>query len=203
MVSHYIEAANIDQESVLTAMRTVPRHLFVPAYQRPFAYENRALSIGHKQTISQPYVVALMTLLADVDESETVLEIGTGSGYQAAVLAEIAKEVYTIEYLEPLGLDAKKRLEDLGYNNVSVKIGDGYKGWPEHQPFDAIVVTAAIDHIPQPLIDQLNVGGHLVIPVGEMSATQELLLLEKNQEGQISEHKIIPVRFVPFLGPKQ
>ncbi len=202
MVAEQIEVRGVQDERVLEAMRAVPRHLFVPVLQRPFAYEDRPLPIGHKQTISQPYIVALMTEMAGVDEGDVVLEVGTGSGYQAAVLSVMAKEVYSIEYLEPLGLEAKKRLQDLGYDNVSVKIGDGYKGWPEHKPFDAIIVTAGIDHVPPALVEQLNKGGRMVIPVGPEGA-QELLLLTKDEQGKMLEHKIIPVRFVPFLGLKE
>jgi len=202
MVAEYIETWGIRQESLLEAMRTVPRHRLIPVAQQPFAYENRPLPIGHGQTISQPYIVALMTELARVDKNSVVLEIGTGSGYQAAILSVMASEVYSIEYIEPLGLEAKKRLKELGYTNIHVKIGDGYKGWPEYQPFDAIIVTAAIDHIPQPLIDQLKPGGRLVIPVGNSHSSQNLLLLEKDLQGAISKREITPVRFVPFLGPR-
>jgi len=202
MVAEYIEKWGIRQESLLESMRTVPRHRLVPLAQQPFAYENRPLPIGHGQTISQPYIVALMTELARVDKNSVVLEIGTGSGYQAAILSLMASAVYSIEYIEPLGLEAKERLQELGYTNIHVRIGDGYKGWPAYQPFDAIIVTAAIDHIPQPLIDQLKPGGRLVIPMGN-SRAQNLLLLEKDSQGIISRRTITPVRFVPFLGPRR
>ena len=200
MVQKYIAGAGIKQNEVLQAMRTVPRHLFVSSVHRRNAYENRPLPIGHGQTISQPFIVAFMTELAKLDNNSVVLEIGTGSGYQAAVLSVIAKQVYTIEYIEPLGLQAKKRLAELGYDNVEVKIGDGYKGLPEHQPFDAILVTAAPDHIPKPLMDQLKPGGRLIIPIGKTANNQELLLIEKDIEGNLWKTQIIPVRFVPFLG---
>ncbi len=200
MVDNSIAGAGIVQKEVLSAMRTVPRHLFVSPMQRHNAYKNRPLPIDHDQTISQPYIVALMTELLELDSNSVVLEVGTGSGYQAAILSVIADKVYTIEYIEALGLQAKKRLADLGYDNVEVKIGDGYVGWPEHQPFDAIIVTAAPDHIPEPLIEQLKPGGRLVIPVGATSRNQELLLVEKCLEGKLRKRRVIPVRFVPFLG---
>ena len=202
MVERYIAKHGIVQSEVLQAMRNVPRHLFVDSGYQRNAYENRPLPIGHGQTISQPLIVAYMTELARVDENSTVLEIGTGSGYQAAILSVIVRKVYSIEYIEPLGLQAKKRLADLGYDNVEVKIGDGYEGWPEHQPFDAIIVTAAPNHVPKPLIDQLKEGGRLIIPVGKTANSQELLLIEKDSEGKVWKSEIIPVRFVPFLGDK-
>ena len=203
MVEQQIAARGVGDERVLQAMRSVPRHEFVPKLLKRRAYHDKPLRIGHKQTISQPYIVALMTELAQVKETDRVLEIGTGSGYQAAVLAELTDEVYTIEYIEPLGLQAKKLLKRLGYENVSVKIGDGYLGWPEHQPFDAIIVTAAPDHVPEPLIEQLKPGGRLVIPVEKKKQRdmQFLTLLKKNEQGKLEEHRVLPVRFVPFLGP--
>jgi len=184
--------------AVLAAIRAVPRHEFVlPAY-REYAYDDRPLPIGEGQTISQPYIVALMTDLASVGPDSAVLEVGTGSGYQAAVLAEIADHVYTIEIVAPLGERAAETLERLGYDNVSVRIGDGYQGWPEAAPFDAIVVTAAPETVPAPLIEQLKVGGHLVIPVGPEGGAQSLEVLEKNADGSVNSRHVLPVRFVPF-----
>lgn len=184
--------------SVLEAIGSVPRHEFVPATIRHMAYENRPLPIGEGQTISQPYIVALMTDLAELDADSVVLEIGTGSGYQAAVLGEIARQVYTIEIVAPLGRRAATTLERIGYENIDVRIGDGYRGWPEHAPFDAIIVTAAPEQIPQPLIDQLKTGGRLVVPVGPVDGVQSLRVLEKNEAGDISTTDVLPVRFVPF-----
>jgi protein-L-isoaspartate(D-aspartate) O-methyltransferase len=175
----------------------VMRHEFVPAQYRSQSYTDGPLSIGHGQTISQPYIVALMTQLAQVDSNSVVLEVGTGSGYQAAILAEIVNRVYSIEIVESLCMLADSTLKRLGYANISVKCGDGYRGWPEHAPFDAILVTAAPDHIPQPLIDQLKVDGHLIIPVGEND--QDLLDITKAASGVIKK-SVIPVRFVPMTG---
>jgi protein-L-isoaspartate(D-aspartate) O-methyltransferase len=184
--------------AVLDALRAVPRHEFVPAALRGSAYRNLPLPIGEGQTISQPFIVALMTELASVDGMSKVLEIGTGSGYQAAVLAEIAREVYTIEIVEPLGRRASATLERLGYDNVHVRVGDGYRGWPEAAPFDAIVVTAAPGEVPAPLIEQLAVGGRLVIPVGAEDGVQSLRLLTKDSAGNVAQSDVLPVRFVPF-----
>ncbi len=181
---------------VLAAMRKVPRHEFVPVLQRHAAYRNRPLSIGSGQTISQPYIVALMTDLLNLKPGDTVLEIGTGCGYQAAVLAELAKDVYTIEIVESLGRNAAATLKRLGYANVHTKIGDGYKGWPEHAPFDAIIVTAAPDHVPPALIEQLKPGGRLVIPIGRLA--QQLNVITKNADGSTSQKEIAPVQFVPL-----
>lgn len=186
--------------SVLKAMETVPRHEFVPPEQRRFAYQNRPLPIGHGQTISQPYIVAIMTELLDLEASDKVLEIGTGSGYQAAVLAALVKNVFSIEIIEPLGKAAAARLNDLGFNNVEVRLGDGYYGWEEHAPFDAIIVTAAASHIPPPLIKQLKPGGRMLIPVGSRFMVQELLMLKKNDQGEVTTRQILPVRFVPLTG---
>jgi len=197
MVSGQIEARGVHDSRVLAAMRRVPRHEFVPLEQRPYAYEDRPLPIGYGQTISQPYIVAVMSEALELDGSEKVLEIGTGSGYQAAVLAELAAEVYTIEIVEPLASRAASDLERLGFENLHVRAGDGYRGWPEAAPFDAIIVTAAPDHIPQPLLDQLAVGGRLVIPVGRMF--QELELITKDAEG-VHREDLLPVRFVPMVG---
>ncbi len=203
MVKFQIADRGISDPLVLRAMRAVPRHEFLPTLQQHRAYEDGPVSIGKGQTISQPYIVALMTELAGVDADSLVFEVGTGSGYQAAVLGEIVKEVYTVEYIEALGNAAKERLAALGYKNVHVRVGDGYEGWPEYAPFDAILVTAGIDHVPQPLIEQLKAGGRMVIPVGADGNTQELLVIEKNADGSVQEMKTIPVRFVPFLGPKR
>lgn len=185
-------------EAVMKAMAEVPRHEFVPASLRDYAYLNQALPIGHGQTISQPYIVALMTDLAGIGPDSVVLEVGTGSGYQAAVLSRLARHVYTIEIVEPLGLEAKRALERLGYDNVTVRIGDGYNGWAEHAPFDAILVTAAPERIPQPLIDQLKPGGRLIIPVGRAGGVQSLRIVEKDESGEIREQDVLPVGFVPL-----
>jgi protein-L-isoaspartate(D-aspartate) O-methyltransferase len=185
-------------ERTLAVIGQVARHEFVPDELQGYAYENRPLPIGAGQTISQPYIVALMTDLADVTGTEVVLEIGTGSGYQAAVLAELADRVYTIEIVEELGERAAGTLERLGYENVMVRVGDGYAGWPEFAPFDAIVVTAAPEEVPQPLIEQLAVGGRMVIPVGGEYEVQDLQVLTKEDDGQMRISSVIPVRFVPF-----
>lgn len=198
MVNEHLRGRDISDPRVLEAMRRVPRHKFVPPAQEPFAYSDFALPIGHHQTISQPYVVALMTQALELKPGDRVLEIGTGSGYQAAVLSELVREVYTIEIVEPLASQARDRLQKLGYNNVSVRHGDGYKGWPEHAPFDAIVITAAAPEVPQPLIDQLKTGGRMVLPV-EAEVMQKLLLIRKHADGVIQE-VITGVRFVPMTG---
>jgi len=198
MVEEQLRRRGIEDPAVLRAMGTVPRHEFVPESQQPLAYTDQALPIRHGQTISQPYIVALMTQVLELEPGESVLEIGTGSGYQAAVLAEITDQVYTIEILEPLAENARETLQRLGYENVHCRIGDGYRGWPEHAPFDAIIVTAAPDHIPQPLVDQLKVDGRMVIPVG--SYYQELILLRKGADGNLTRQGVIPVRFVPMTG---
>jgi protein-L-isoaspartate(D-aspartate) O-methyltransferase len=186
---------------VLAAMGKVPRHEFVPVLQRRAAYRNRPLSIGSGQTISQPYIVALMTDLLDLQPDDKVLEIGTGCGYQAAVLAELAKDIYTIEIVEALGRTAAATLARLGYVNVHPKIGDGYKGWPEQAPFDAIIVTAAPEHVPPALVEQLKPGGHLVIPVGKLA--QQLLVITKNADGSTSRREITPVQFVPLTRERE
>ncbi len=186
------------RDAVMAAMGKVPRHRFVPFLQQIFAYDNRPLPIGEGQTISQPYIVALMTDLLDPKAGDTVLEVGTGSGYQAAVLAELVAKVYTIEIVEPLGKQAKRLLGELGYRNVEVRIGDGYGGWPEAAPFDSIIVTAAPAEVPRPLIDQLKPGGRMVIPVGGSSDVQQLLLLEKQPDGTATTKRTLPVRFVPL-----
>ena len=197
MVNRQIIARGVKDPLVLEAMDKVERHQFVLPGQERQAYDDGPLSIGEGQTISQPYIVAIMTELAKIGPESKVLEIGTGSGYQAAILGEIAKEVYSIEIIESLGLRSKNLLQRLGYKNVKVQIGDGYKGWPDEAPFDAIVVTAAPDHVPQPLVDQLKIGGRLVIPVGELY--QELEVITKTPTGT-ERNKIIPVRFVPMTG---
>jgi len=185
-------------ERVMAAMAKVPRHEFVPALERRNAYANRPLPIGMGQTISQPFIVALMTDLMDVKPGDRVLEVGTGSGYQAALLAELAGTVYTIEIVEPLAREAAERLNRLGYRNVVKKTGDGYLGWREEAPFDSIMVTAAPRAVPQPLIDQLKPGGRLIVPVGGQAAGQSLLLIEKQSDGTVTRRTILAVRFVPL-----
>jgi protein-L-isoaspartate(D-aspartate) O-methyltransferase len=197
MVEQQLKARDIKDERVLAAMTKVPREEFVPADARPSAYEDGPLPIGYDQTISQPFVVAFMTEQLRPKPSDRVLEIGSGSGYQAAILGELVAEVYTIEIVEPLAKTAEATLQRLGYNNVHIKAGDGYKGWPEEAPFDAIIVTCAPEKVPQPLVDQLKDGGRMVIPVGERFA-QQLYLLEK-KNGQLKESVTLPVRFVPML----
>ena len=197
--SLYLDKEALDPR-VMAVIGRVPRHEFVPANQRSNAYRNRPLPIGHGQTISQPYIVALMTDLIEPQPDHRVLEIGTGSGYQAAVLAELTGQVYSIEIIEELGEQATKRLARLGYDNVSVRLGDGYYGWEEHAPFDTIVVTAAASHVPPPLVEQLKPGGRMVIPVGSRFLTQQLVLIEKQQDGQLITQQLLPVRFVPLTG---
>jgi protein-L-isoaspartate(D-aspartate) O-methyltransferase len=186
-------------ERVMAAMAKVPRHRFVPAGQERYAYQDRPLSIGSGQTISQPFIVALMTDLMEVKPTDRVLEIGTGSGYQAAVLAELAARVYTIEIVEELGREAARRFQALGYQNISARIGDGYQGWPEQAPFDSIMVTAAAHEVPQPLIDQLKPGGRLVIPLGTQSGAQTLYVIEKRADGTTTRRPALAVRFVPLV----
>lgn len=202
MVSSQIEARGIKHRPTLNAMRKVERHLFVPADIREYAYDDNALPIGYGQTISQPYMVATMTSLIQPKATDRVLEIGTGSGYQAAVLAEIVKEVYTIEIVKGLGEQSRKLMAKLGYKNVQVIIGDGYKGLKEKAPFDAIIVTAAPEKIPPALIEQLKEGGRLVIPVGPPTEVQTLMLVEK-RKGKIITKKVTAVRFVPFTRQKE
>ena len=185
---------------VMQAMGKVPRHEFVPDAIRSHAYVNSALPIGFEQTISQPYIVALMTDLAEVGTEDQVLEIGTGSGYQAAILAELARHVYTIEIVEDLGLQARETLDKLGYDNISTRIGNGYHGWSAHAPYDAILVTAAIDEIPVALLEQLAPGGKMVIPLGPQDQTQSLTIVEKNADGTNVQNAILPVGFVPLTG---
>jgi protein-L-isoaspartate(D-aspartate) O-methyltransferase len=201
MVREQIAARGVDDERVLNAMRSVPRHEFISEKYRTEAYDDHPLPIGYDQTISQPYVVALMTAQLRPQPGQRVLEIGTGSGYQAAVLSGLVAEVYSIEIVEPLAKSAEATLQRLGYKNVHVKAGDGYKGWPEHAPFDSIIVTCAPDHVPQPLVDQLKEGGRMVIPVGPPAA-QELYVLNKSN-GQLRQSVLIDVRFVPMQRAKQ
>lgn len=197
MVEEQILSRGVTDPGVVRAMEEVPRHAFVPDRLRDQSYVDGPLAIGSGQTISQPYIVALMTSLLELDGSEKILEIGTGSGYQAAVLSRLAREVYTIEIREELGAKAEHTLSNLGYDNVRVRIGDGYKGWPEEAPFDGIMVTAAPGEVPEPLIEQLKVGAKLVIPVGDFF--QDLLVLTKTADG-VERREIIPVRFVPMIG---
>jgi protein-L-isoaspartate(D-aspartate) O-methyltransferase len=199
MVDEQIAARDVSAPAVLDALRAVPRHRFVPGVSPELAYADRPLPIGHDQTISQPYIVARMTELVEPTSADRVLEIGTGSGYQAAVLAEIVDAVYTVEIIPELGRTARARLDTLGYDNVRVRIGDGYEGWPAHAPFDAIVVTAAPEEIPPPLIDQLAPGGRMIVPVGPTGRTQRLTLITKAEDGTVTRRALAPVRFVPFL----
>ncbi|MBW9266662.1 MAG: protein-L-isoaspartate(D-aspartate) O-methyltransferase [Candidatus Thiodiazotropha sp. (ex. Lucinisca nassula)] len=197
--SIYLEKSALD-ERILKSLSEVPRHQFVPADVRSRAYDNRPLPIGYGQTISQPYIVAIMTDLIAPRAEHNALEIGTGSGYQAAVLSRLVEKVYTMEIVEPLGKQATERLKHLGFDNIEVSIADGYYGWKEHAPFDIIIVTAAASHIPPPLIEQLKPGGKMIIPVGSRFMTQQLLLVDKNAEKEITVRQILPVRFVPLTG---
>ncbi len=198
MVTHHIQARGIEDPRVLEVMGRVPRQKFVPDALSDQAYDDRPLAIGHGQTISQPYIVALMTELVRPEPGDRALDIGTGSGYQAAILAELTNQVYGIEILPELAVEGAERLKRLGYENVEVRQGDGYRGWPEHAPFDCIIVAAAPDHVPQPLVDQLAPGGRMVIPVGDQF--QHLILVEKAQDGSVMERRAVPVRFVPMTG---
>jgi len=198
MVQEQLMSRGVRDERVLAAMNKVPREEFVPQDSRAASYADQPLPIGYGQTISQPYIVAFMTEQLRPKPSDRVLEVGTGSGYQAAILAELVAEVYSVEIVEPLAKNAEATLQRLGCKNVHLKIGDGYKGWPETAPFDAIIVTCAPDKVPQPLIDQLRDGGRMVIPVGDRFA-QELYLLEK-KNGQLKQSATLPVRFVPMAG---
>jgi protein-L-isoaspartate(D-aspartate) O-methyltransferase len=197
--SVYLDRETLDPR-VMKALAEVPRHQFVPDSQRRYAYQNRPLPIGHGQTISQPYIVAIMTDLLKLTPGDRVLEVGTGSGYQAAVLAELVREVYSIEIIEPLGKRARELLQRLDYDNIQTRIGDGYYGWLAHAPFDAIIVTAAADHIPPPLIAQLKPGGRMMIPVGSRFMTQQLVVVEKDSNNTVTTRLILPVRFVPLTG---
>ena len=198
MVERQLAARDITDKRVLGAMRRVPRHEFVPKNQLAFAYADGALPIGLGQTISQPYIVALMSQLARTNERSVALDVGTGSGYQAAILSELCDKVYSIEIVEELAKTSRERLDRLGYKNVTVRHGDGYRGWKEHAPFDLIIVAAAPKHIPQPLVDQLKVGGRLIIPVGDYQ--QHLICIEKKPDGSVERKNIIPVAFVPMTG---
>lgn len=202
MVRTQIERRGVSDQAVLEAMRRVPRHRFVPSEHTDSAYRDSPLPIGHGQTISQPYIVALMTETLAIEPDDRVLEVGTGSGYQAAILAEVVREVVTIEIVGELAESATRLFRDLGYRNVTALSGDGYFGWEEQSPYDAIIVTAAASHIPPPLIDQLRPGGRMVIPVGETVWTQNLLLVEKDLDGEITTRNLLPVRFVPLTGDR-
>jgi protein-L-isoaspartate(D-aspartate) O-methyltransferase len=197
--SSYLGRSSLGAE-VLEALGSVPRHRFVPAPVARHAYENRPLPIGHGQTISQPYIVAIMTDLLALEPGDRALEVGTGSGYQAAILAEIVEEVYTMEIVAPLAERSKALLAELGYGNVRARLADGYDGWPEAAPFDAIVVTAAASHVPPPLLAQLAAPGRMVIPVGSRFMVQQLVLVEKDADGEVTLDQILPVRFVPLTG---
>jgi protein-L-isoaspartate(D-aspartate) O-methyltransferase len=203
MVDWQIESRSINDPNVLKAMRVVPRHFFVRPTEERYAYTDNPLPIGYGQTISQPYIVAFMTEALRLNRNSKVLEIGTGSGYQAAVCAEIAKEVYTVEIVDELAESAKKRLKELGYRNVFVKAGDGYYGWPEHAPFDAIIGTAAAGRVPEPLIKQLKPGGRMILPYGSPKGLQYLVLITKDKNDKISQTNVRPVRFVPMTGEVQ
>jgi protein-L-isoaspartate(D-aspartate) O-methyltransferase len=198
MVQQQIRARGIRDPNVLAALSKVPRHLFVPPLYRSMAYNDGPLPIGEGQTISQPYIVAFMTEAVRLKKTDRVLEVGTGSGYQAAVLAEIVQQVYSIEIVPTLGNEARERLQRMGYRNVSVRIGDGYQGWPEEAPFDAIIVTAAPERVPQALLDQLKEGGRICIPLGERDTVQRLVLVTKEKE-RLKEEILFPVRFVPMI----
>ena len=198
MVQSQLAARDIDDQRVLDAMERIPRHEFVPESLRESAYTDRPLPIGDRQTISQPYIVALMTQLARPKPDSRALDIGTGSGYQAAVLSELCKQVYSVEIIQSLADDATRRLDELGYRNVTVRCGDGYRGWPEHAPFDLIIVAAAPDHVPPALIEQLSPGGRLVLPVGDHY--QNLVVVEKQQDGDWRQWTVVPVAFVPMTG---
>ncbi len=201
MVRDQIEWRGVRDARVIAAMRATPRHEFVPADLHASAYDDRPLPIGYGQTISQPYIVAKMTELLETKKEHRVLELGTGSGYQAAILAPLVREVYTIEIIEPLGHSARARLDRLGYANISVKVGDGYFGWPEKAPFDAIVVTAAANHIPPPLVEQLKTGGRMVIPIGNPFQVQNLMLVVKGKDNRdLKIYNTMPVAFVPLTG---
>ncbi len=201
MIERDLRGRDVTNAAVLAAMEAVPRHLFVPVHERSFAYADHPLPIGEGQTISQPYIVAAMTELVQPKPGDVVLEIGTGSGYQAAVLAKIVKQVFTIEIVEPLARDAKERLAAMGYSNVTVRAGDGYLGWPEQAPFDGIVVTCGAEHVPQPLVDQLKPGGRMVTPVGAINEVQSLLLIQKDATGHVTSRDVMAVRFVPLTRP--
>ena len=205
IAAHALSAGNLSgrpalDERVMAAMARVPRHAFVPEDRRESAYDNRPLPIGYGQTISQPYIVALMTDLLELEADHVALEVGTGSGYQAAILAELVSRVYSIEIIEPLARAAAARLNRLGFDKVATRHGDGYYGWEAYAPFDVIIVTAAASHVPPPLIAQLKPGGRMVIPVGSSFLTQYLMMVEKDSQGRVTNRQILPVRFVPLKG---
>jgi len=201
MVERQIEARGVKDTAVLRAMRQVPRHLFVPVSYAPQAYRDGPLALGHGQMISQPYIVAFMAEALRLRGDDRVLEIGTGSGYQTAVLAQLARDVFSIEIVKPLAEQAAAKLKELGYANVQVRTGDGYQGWPEHAPYDAILVSAAPDHIPQPLLDQLAVGGRMILPLGK-KFSQDLMLIRRTHSGY-ERTPLLPVAFVPMTGEAQ
>lgn len=203
MVEQQLVARGIHDRRVLDAMGRVPRHKFVPERVQHLAYRDSPLAIGHRQTISQPFIVAMMNELIRPAAETRALDVGTGSGYQAAILGELVDSVYSIEILEPLADEARELLRSMGYDNIEVRCGDGYRGWPEQAPFDAIIVAAAPDHVPEPLVEQLAPGGRLVIPVGEQRRTQNLLVIEKRPDGTISRRNVTPVAFVPMTGEAQ
>ncbi|CAN5326182.1 protein-L-isoaspartate(D-aspartate) O-methyltransferase [soil metagenome] len=203
LVETGIVAQGIEGERVIEAMRNVPRHLFVDERQRGMAYQNNPLPIGHGQTISQPYIVAYMSEMLEIEPGDKVLEIGTGSGYHAAVLSELTPYVFSIEIIEPLGRLSAERYEEYGYHTIETKIGDGYYGWEEHAPFDKIIVTAAPGHIPPPLMDQLKPGGIMAIPIGSAYQTQNLMKVTKTEDGDVRTQRMLPVRFVPMTGEAQ
>jgi protein-L-isoaspartate(D-aspartate) O-methyltransferase len=199
MIEHDLKGRDITDAAVLQAMRDVPRHRFVPSSLQDVAYADCPLPIGHGQTISQPYVVAFMTQILEVRPEDKVLEIGTGCGYQAAVLARLAKQVYTIEIVKPLADEAQKLLAELGYTNIFIKAGDGFEGWPEHAPFDKIILTCAVQEIPPALIEQLMEGGRIIAPIGATATVQQLIIATK-QAGGLKRREVLPVRFVPMTG---
>lgn len=201
MVRDQIESRGIKDPRVLRTMKNTPRHLFMPPDAWEFAYQDRPVQIGHGQTISQPFIVAFMTEMLDVNKEHRVLEIGTGSGYQAAVLSPLVKEVNTMEIVPQLAKSSAETLKRLGYGNVIVREGDGYRGWPEKAPFDRIILTAAPPEIPQTLIDQLKAGGKLLAPIGQSVLDQEMMLLEKTADGKVTKRSVLPVRFVPMVKP--
>ena len=199
MIENQIIDRGVSDERVIKAMNDVPRHLFVKESLRDLAYADGPLPIGHNQTISQPYIVAYMTEILQPDTHHIVLEVGTGSGYQAAILSKLVNHVYSIEIIPELGKEAANRLDKLGYDNVTVKIGDGYNGWEEHAPFDRIIVTAAPEQIPKKLVDQLKSGGLMILPVGKTSFGQDMRIVKKDRTGQVTTQETIPVRFVPMI----
>ncbi|HMP89847.1 MAG TPA: protein-L-isoaspartate(D-aspartate) O-methyltransferase [Kiritimatiellia bacterium] len=202
MIEYHLKGRGISDSRVLEAMATTPRHKFVPENLQVFSYADQPLPIGLGQTISQPYIVAIMTELLKPEPEHVVFEVGTGSGYQAAVLSPLVKEVYTVEIVPELGEMSAKRLRELGYDNVHVRIGDGYAGWPERAPFDRIIVTCGAEEIPPPLIEQLKPSGIMVIPVGPFNQVQELMVIEKAEDGEITTRAVMPVRFVPLTGER-